>query len=56
MNFVFSHVFREGNTCADLLANHGINIDGMIWWDSIPSFLHGDFLRNRIGFPFYRFR
>lgn len=56
MNFVYSRVFREGNTCADLLASHGTSISGLSWWNSIPSFLQVDFFRNKIGLPNYRFR
>lgn len=56
MGFVYSYVFREGNTCADLLANHGTSISGLSWWNSIPSFLQREFLRNRMGLPNYRFR
>lgn len=44
ISFLSSHVFREGNTCADLLANHGIGISGFCWWDSIPSFIKDEFL------------
>jgi hypothetical protein len=34
MNFIVSHNFIEGNTCADGLANIGLNIDTyMIWYE-----------------------
>lgn len=56
MHFLCSHVFREGNTCADLLANHGTKISGLSWWNSIPSFIFDEFFKNRIGYPNYRFR
>lgn len=29
---VYSHIFREENSCADLLANYGVD-----WWDHITS-------------------
>lgn len=30
MDFIFSHVYREGNTCADKLANLGLSISGLV--------------------------
>jgi len=38
MNFVVSHIFREGNQCADSLANFGLTIQGLFSWES--SILH----------------
>lgn len=38
MNFRFSNIYREGNRCADNLANYGIRGVGFIWWEGIlPS-------------------
>jgi ribonuclease HI len=54
MQLLFSHVFREGNCCADKLANHGHNIMGFHWWDSMPPFLQEDFYRDRYGVPNFR--
>lgn len=56
MSFIVSHIFREGNTCADRLASHGLTIQGFSWWDSIPNFIREDFFRNRFSLPFFRFR
>jgi hypothetical protein len=34
INFVVSHVFRQGNQCADGLANIGLSIDRLtVWYD-----------------------
>lgn len=49
------HIFREGNCCAEKLANHGHEIANVFWWDSLPSFLREDFFRDRFGLPNYRF-
>lgn len=56
MNFVCTHIYREGNTCADKLACHGTIIQGYLWWDLIPNFIREDFFRNRYGMPNYRFK
>lgn len=56
MNFKVSHIFREGNCCADRLANHGLSILGCKWWDTIPPFLSEPFFRNQFGLPSYRFK
>jgi len=34
-----SHIFREGNCCADLLANMGHSLQGMIWFSMLPQAL-----------------
>lgn len=49
MNFVFYHIFREGNSCADKLASQGLHIQGSIWWDTIAIFIREDFFRNRMS-------
>jgi len=50
-----SHVFHEGNTCADKLANHSHTIQGMLWWDYLPTLIQDDFFRDCYGLPNYRF-
>ncbi|XP_058759807.1 uncharacterized protein LOC131633112 [Vicia villosa] len=54
-NFVVSHIYREGNSCADTLASLGLNITSSTYFASIPICLRADFVKNRIGMPFYRF-
>jgi ribonuclease HI len=39
MNCIVTHVYREGNVAADLLANFGLNAFGFTTWDSAPDFL-----------------
>ncbi|XP_019432659.1 PREDICTED: uncharacterized protein LOC109339643 [Lupinus angustifolius] len=56
MNFNVSHIFREGNTCADKLANHGILTRSNTWWNTMSSFISAKFIKNRAELPSYRFR
>lgn len=55
MRFHCSHIYREGNACADKLANFGFGAASLIWWNSTPSFIRDDFFRNKFGLPNYRF-
>jgi hypothetical protein len=55
MNFFVTHIFREGNTCADALANLGLNTDTFIWWDLPPLHIAPDFYYNKLGYPNYRY-
>jgi ribonuclease HI len=54
--FRFSHIYREGNICADRLANAGFFVDGVVWWEQLPSCSRDSFSRDRVGLPNYRFR
>ncbi|XP_058726803.1 uncharacterized protein LOC131598195 [Vicia villosa] len=54
-NFMVSHIFREGNSCADALATHGLSLPDYALFSSIPPFLRADFVKNRLGMPFFRF-
>ncbi|XP_039686503.1 uncharacterized protein [Medicago truncatula] len=49
-----SHIFREGNCCADKLASLGHSCVGQVWLHNLPSALCLDFFRDRCGFPNYR--
>ncbi|XP_019434441.1 PREDICTED: uncharacterized protein LOC109341090 [Lupinus angustifolius] len=55
MNLSISHIYREGNYCADKLANHGIASRTFSWLIDIPKFIVEDYNRNRLGLPNYRF-
>ncbi|PNY13739.1 ribonuclease H [Trifolium pratense] len=50
-----SHIYREGNICADRLASHGHTIVDALWWDSLPYFLRDLFLHDKLGMSCYRF-
>lgn len=55
MRFYVTHIFREGNICADRLAKHGLSQDGLIWLSSLPDFLFPLVQKNKAGMPAYRF-
>jgi hypothetical protein len=55
MNFFISHIYREGNHCADKLASLGLTLHGFTWWNQIPPKIKGGFGRNRLGMPYFRF-
>jgi ribonuclease HI len=55
MNFIVSHIYREGNTCADLLAEIGLGINGSLWWDNVLGVIRQAVIRNKLGLPNYRF-
>ncbi|KAF1872450.1 hypothetical protein Lal_00016748 [Lupinus albus] len=54
MRFIVTHIFREGNTCADRLAAFGVTSRVYTWWDVIPRFIFEEFNKNRLGIPNYR--
>jgi hypothetical protein len=54
MNFIVSHVFREGNSCADGLVNVGLSLDRLTFWNEIPLVIKEIFEANRIGKPLFR--
>jgi ribonuclease HI len=57
IRFVVSHIYREGNACADRLANLGLSLGSLdlFWSDSVPDFIRGEYTRNMFGMPNYRF-
>jgi ribonuclease HI len=55
LHVISSHIFREGNCCADKLASMGHSIDGAVWLHTLPSNLSLYFFRDRCGLPNYRF-
>lgn len=57
MRFCASHIYREGNTCADKLANFGLSLSSLdlFWFDSIPAFVSEEYNRNRLGMPNFRY-
>ncbi|XP_024632809.1 uncharacterized protein [Medicago truncatula] len=55
IQIISSHIFHEGNCSADRLANMGHTMQGSVWLNVLPSELHLDFFRDRLGLPNYRF-
>lgn len=55
MSFKISHIYREGNSCADKLANFGISLQCNTWWDLIPPFISVNFFAIGGGSPIITF-
>ena len=52
---ICSHIFREGNCCADLLANMGHSLHDSMWFSVMPHALLPHFFRDRRALPNFRF-
>jgi len=50
-----THIFREGNHCADRLAALGLTLNEFTWWNNIPVSIREHLVKNRLGIPYYRF-
>jgi len=48
MNFFVNHIYREGNSCADDLANIGLTLSSYVWFPSLPVEISQDYNRNRL--------
>jgi ribonuclease HI len=55
LNLRWSHIYREGNACADKLANLGHSFVDLKWWNSMPLELRDATLHDSLGLPSYRF-
>jgi ribonuclease HI len=55
MNFILSHIYREGNALADRLASLGLGTTGFSWFDVIPREIMQAYNHNRLGLPLFRF-
>jgi len=56
IRFRVTHIFREGNVCADKLANLGfIHRESFHWYNRLPSSLFLEFFMNRYSLPMYHF-
>ncbi|PON37013.1 Ribonuclease H, partial [Trema orientale] len=49
MNFHVSHIFREGNSVAVLLASGATSIQAPTWWHHTPSFIQEAFYKDYSG-------
>jgi ribonuclease HI len=36
LNCMITHIFREGNQVIDSLANHGLSLDSLVFWNDVP--------------------
>jgi predicted methyltransferase len=55
MNFLVSHIYREGNQIADSLANFGRSLNNLEVWEEIPSFIIEQYVKDRLGLSQFRF-
>jgi len=57
MRFYATHIYREGNSCADNLANFGLTLSSLdlFWFDTVPDFVRGEYIKNRLGMPNFRY-
>ncbi|KAK2423320.1 hypothetical protein QL285_033782 [Trifolium repens] len=55
MNFIITHIYREGNDTADSMANLGSNIDNASYFWVPPPCIINSLYRNRLGLPSFRF-
>ena len=55
VEFRFSHIYREGNGLADVLANAGRNCSQIMIWNELPHFCIGNFLQDLRGRSTFRF-
>jgi hypothetical protein len=53
-NIMVSHVYREGNHCANGLAKIGLNLNSCIIWNKLPLEIRDSFDSNKLGKPFFR--
>ena len=55
MNFMVTHIYREGNQCADSLANIGLSTQGLFLGEFVPSLLASRYSKDKLGMPSFRF-
>jgi len=55
MHLIVSYIYREDNSCVDMLTTIGLSLSTFTCWDDIPYEIIRDFVKNRLGLPNYRF-
>jgi hypothetical protein len=55
LNFIISHICREGNQVADLFASQGLSIASFTCWFDPPSFSLDCLHKNKLGVPNFRY-
>jgi hypothetical protein len=50
MSFIIAHIYREDNHYADKLANLGLSLTDLTWWDIAPSSIREELARIRLVF------
>jgi hypothetical protein len=51
MNCIVTHIHREGNQVADILARHGLVIPSLSRWNVAPLFIRDSLVKNQLGLP-----
>ena len=46
ISILSSHIYCEGNICANKLANHWHDVTNFSWWDVLPAFITQGFLET----------
>jgi hypothetical protein len=54
MHIIVTHIYREGNQVADLLANYGLTLPSIVFWDVAPIFVSDCIVKNKQGVPSFR--
>jgi hypothetical protein len=54
MNVIITHIYREGNQVADSLANYGLSLTSIVFWEDVPLFVRDSFIKNKQGIPSFR--
>jgi ribonuclease HI len=54
MNCVITHIYKEGNQVADSLANQGLSIASIAFWNETPLFITDYLNMNKLGMPSFR--
>jgi ribonuclease HI len=54
MNCIVTHIYREGNVVADLLANFGLNVPVYTSWPSVLAFLTDALASKKLGMSSFR--
>jgi ribonuclease HI len=54
MNCIVTHIYREGNQVADLMANHGLSLSSIMYWYEPPLLISDCLSKNKLGIPSFR--
>lgn len=55
MNFIISHIYREGNQVEDTLANKDLTLNTLHVWNETPRFIIENYVKDRLSLPKFRF-
>jgi len=55
LTIICSHIYKEGNSCADALATMGHGVTNTSWFHIMPVSLLADFTRDINGLLNFRF-